>query len=1034
MMLSDVSVKRPVLATVINLLLVTFGAIAFYKLPLREYPDIDPPVVSVETQYPGAAARVIESQVTRLIEDQVAGVEGIETITSTSTDGQSTVTIEFAIGRDIDAAANDVRDRVARVVAQLPEEADPPQVVKVDSNTQVIMWLNLSSTVMDTRELTDFAERSLVDRFSVIDGVARVQVGGGRRYAMRIWLDPARLAARGLSVTDVESALRRENLELPAGRIESVDREFSVRLERSYLEPETFAALVIRRGAADGDIVRLQDVARVEQGSSERRTWFRGNGEPMVGLGIVKQSTANTLAVARAARAEGERIKSILPAGTTLHQSYDSSIFIEGAVHEVWVTLGLSIVLVVAVIFFFLGSLRATIAPALTVPISVVASFTALYVLGFSVNLFTLLALVLAIGMIVDDTIVVVENIHRRMEGGESPLVAAYRGAREVGFAVVATTAVLVAVFMPLAFLDGAVGRLFVEFAVALSAAVICSSIVALTLGPMLCSKILRHGAPTLLGRTVDRMVRLIERAYRPLLAFSLRRAWVVLLVAGGSLGAALFLGRGLPREFAPEEDRGAFFVRVVAPEGASYAYTSRWMDKVEAELLALLKSEEALRVLVRVPGTFGNTSVVNSGFGVVLLKHWDDRVRSTQEILAELRKKFSGLAGVQTFAFMRQGLGRQASGRPISFVIGGPTYETLLVWRDLLLNELKANPRIVAPDFDYKETRPQISAHIDLNRAADAGVSYAEVARTLETLFAGRRVTRYEREGEEYDVLLEAELDQKQTVDDLQRVYVRSASTGALVPLANLLETTERADAPSLERFNRSRTITLEADLAPGYRLGEALEWLEAAAARTLPGNAIYDYKGQSREYKRSGASLSFAFGLALLVVFLVLAAQFESFVHPLVILLTVPMALAGALGGLWLASDSLNIYSQIGIIMLVGLSAKNGILIVEFANQLRDRGVAFDAALEEAARSRLRPILMTGLSTAIGALPLIYASGAGAETRRTIGVVVFGGCTLGTFFTLVVVPAAYRLLARRTGSPGAVAARLAAEEAARP
>ncbi|MEZ4475742.1 MAG: efflux RND transporter permease subunit, partial [bacterium] len=563
-----------------------------------------------------------------------------------------------------------------------------------------------------------------------------------------------------------------------------------------------------------------------------------------------------------------------------------------------------------AVIFVFLGTFRATLVPALTVPISVIASFTALYALGYSINLFTLLALVLAIGLIVDDTIVVVENIHRRIEEGEPPLVAAYRGAREVGFAVVATTVVLVAVFTPLAFLEGAVGRLFVEFAAALAAAVICSSVVALTLSPMLCSKILRRSSPSLLGRAVDRFVAVLDAAYQRVLASSLRRPLIVLAGAAASLAAVVFIAREVPREFAPEEDRGAFFVRVVAPEGASYGYMTSWMEKVEQEMLTLLATDEALRVLVRVPGSFNNTSVVNSGFGIVLLRQWHERSRSGQAIMAELRKKFAALPGVMAFAFMRQGLGRQASGRPVSFVIGGPTYEALASWRELLRAELQKNPGIVAPDFDYKETRPQITVRVDRDRAADAGVSYAEVARTLETFFAGRRVTRYEQGGEEYDVLVEGELGQKQTPEDLKRVYVRSATTGALVPLANLLVTDEVADAPALERFNRVRAITLEADLAPGYRLGEALDWLEGAARRVLPPEALLDYKGQSREYKESSASLAFAFILAVLVVFLVLAAQFESFIHPLVIMLTVPMALAGALAGLWVAGDSLNVY----------------------------------------------------------------------------------------------------------------------------
>lgn len=1031
MILSDLSVKRPVLATVFSLLLLLLGGIAFWELPLREYPDINPPVVSVETTYEGASAKVIESRITRLVEDRVAGVEGIDTISSTSEDGKSNVTIEFGIGRDIDAAANDVRDRVARVIDQLPEEADPPEIVKIDSNTSVIMWLNLSSTVLDTRELTDYAERYLVDRFSTLDGVARVVVGGGRRYAMRVWLDPVRLAARDLTVSDVEAALRRENLELPAGRIESVDREFTVRLERAYVSADDFAAMVISRGDAGGDLIRLGDVARVEEGSRERRTWFRGNGESMVGIGLVKQSTANTLAVAKAGQLEGEAVRKVLPPGTTLHQSYDSSVFIDGAISEVWVTLGIAILLVVGVIFVFLGTARATIVPALTVPIALVASFIALYALGFSINLFTLLALVLAIGLIVDDTIVVVENIYRRIEEGEPPLLAAFHGSREVAFAVVATTIVLVAVFVPLAFLDGNIGRLFVEFAAALCAAVICSSLVALTLSPMLCSKLLSKSEPNLLARGVDRMVGALDRVYRVVLGFAIKRAGWVLLIGVAALGGTVLVGREVPSEFAPQEDRGAFFIKAVAPEGASYEYMLRWMGKVEADMLTLIESGEAERALARVPGSFNNTSVVNSGFGIVLLKQWAERERSANEVMNDIRAKIAKHPGVRAFAFARQGLGRQSSGRPVNFVIGGPTYTELAAWRDRLMTEIRKYPGLVGPDFDYKETKPQIIVKVDRDRAADLGVPYREVGRTLETLFGGRRVTTYESRGEEYDVMLEAELDQKKTVTDLERVYVRSTTSGALVPLASIITHEELADAPQLQRFNRTRAITLEADLGEGVLLGEALDWLSKTARDVLPPEAVFDYKGQSREFRQSGDSLIFTFLLALGIVFLVLAAQFESFIHPLVIMLTVPMALAGALLGLWLAGDSLNIYSQIGIVMLIGLSAKNGILIVEFANQLRDRGIPFAEALETAARTRLRPILMTGISTAIGAVPLLLASGAGAETRRTIGIVIFAGVMVGTAFTLIIVPAAYSLLARRTGAPGDVARKIEALEA---
>jgi len=1031
MVLSDLSVKRPVFASVISLLLIAFGLVAFDRLPLREYPDIDPPIVSVDTTYPGASAAVVETRITEVVEDRISGVSGIKFISSISEDGRSRITVEFDIGSDVDAAANDIRDRVAGVLDNLPDEADPPDIQKVDSNDDVIMWLNLTSDRMSVLELTDYARRYLVDRFSALDGVARVRVGGGLSYAMRIWLDRTALAARGLTVNDVEQTLRAENVELPAGSVESIERQFTVRVERNFNTPESFGQLVLGQGR-DGYLVRLGDVARIEKSAVENRTFFRGNGTPMVGIGIIKQSQANTLAVATGAREEAERLNTSLPEGMEIKQSYDTSVFIQGAINEVYKTLLIAAGLVVLVIFLFLGSVRATIVPAVTVPVSLIATFIVLYALGFTINLLTLLALVLAIGLVVDDAIVVLENIHRRMDEGETPLVAAFNGTRQVGFAVVATTLVLVAVFVPIAFLQGDVGRLFSEFALTMAAAVGFSSLVALSLSPMLASKILKPGYDKVsVAGVAERLFDGVRDRYGRALGASLKHPSVTVAAFVLLVGGAAWLFTHIPREYAPKEDRGAFFIIVNGPEGASFAYMAEYMDSIEQRLMPLVENGEVTRLLIRAPRQFGNIAIFNSGIAILVLADWSER-RSGWEIMGDVSSRIADLPGVRAFPVMRQGFGSRIQ-KPVQFVIGGGTYEELAAWRDLLLGKINEdNPGLVGVDYDYKETKPQIRVVIDRNRAGDLGVTIGNIGRTLETVLGSRRVTTYIDAGEEYDVILEGERDDQRTPSNIENIYVRSERTGQLIPLSNLVSLEEFADSQTLNRYNRVRAITLEANLADGYSLGEALAYLEGLVRDNLPETAIIDYKGQSRDFKTTGGDIVFVFVLGVIVVFLVLAAQFESWVHPLVIMLTVPLAMAGALVGLYVTGGTLNLYSQIGLIMLIGLAAKNGILIVEFANQLRDQGTAFREAIHQASLIRFRPIVMTGITTAAGSVPLILAFGAGAETRFVIGTVVFSGVIAATAFTLFVVPVAYMLLARRTGSPGDVARRLNSELAA--
>lgn len=1024
MILSDLSVKRPVFASVIALLLIVFGIISFAQLPLREYPDIDPPIVTIQTNYQGAAANVVETRITQIVEDSISGVEGIKYVASSSQDGRSTVTIEFDINRDIEAAANDVRDRVSRILDDLPNEADPPEVSKVDSSEDVILWLNLVSDRMSVIEITDYAKRYLEDRFSVLPGVARVRIGGGLDYSMRIWLDRTKLAARGLTANDIEEALRAENIELPAGAIESRTRQFTVRIERSFRTPDDFSRLVIGRGEG-GYLVRLGDVARIEKAAVEDRVMFRGNGESMIGIGIIKQSTANTISVAEAAVAEAERLEPYLPAGMQIINSYDTSVFIKSAIFEVYKTLAIAVGLVILVIFAFLGSFRAMLIPAVTVPVSLIATFIMLNIFGFSINLLTLLALVLAIGLVVDDAIVVLENIYRRIENGQPSLLAAYEGTRQVGFAVIATTVVLVAVFVPITFLDGDLGRLFTEFALTMAAAVVFSTLIAVTLCAMMCAQILKREKKNPLSVRVDIFFDKVRTGYQNILYKMLGARLIVMIAFAAIIALMGFLYTQIPNEYAPREDRGAFFILVNGPEGASYEYTEEYMTEIEKRLMPYVESGEIMRLLIRAPRGFGVLSNFNDGMVIAVLNEWSQR-RSAWVIMDEVRAAISDLPGVRAFPVMRQAFGGGIT-KPVQFVIGGGTFEELAQWREILNREIaKDNPGLQGIDYDYKETKPQLRINIDTNRAGDLGVSVRNVGTTLETMLGSRRVTTFLDDGEEYDVILEGERASQSTPTNIENLYVRSETTGLLIPLSNLVTIEEFADSGNLNRYNRIRAITLEANLDDNLTLGAALDYLEKKVQDHLPETAAIDYKGQSLKFKESGTSIIFVFIMGLVVVFLVLAAQFESYIHPFVIMLTVPLAIAGALLGMYLTGGSLNVYTQVGLIMLVGLASKNGILIVEFVNQLRDSGIEFREALVRAAGIRLRPIVMTGITTTAGSVPLLLAFGAGAETRTAIGVVILFGVLAATFFTLFIVPVAYDLLARGTGSPNDVAKRL--------
>lgn len=1019
MWLSDTSVKRPVFATVISMLLVSFGVLSFQTLQVREYPDIQSPTLSITATYPGASAAVIETQVTQILEDSISGIEGIASLRSSSTDGRSSINIEFDLTRNIDEAANDVRDRVSRSQRSLPEELDAVTIAKQDSDASPVVFITVRSTEMEPTELRDFVDRFVVDQFSVLPGVSQVSVFGPGRPSVRIWLDRLEMAARGLTVTDIEGALRRENLELPAGRVDSVDREFPVRVSRGYSTPEDFQHLVIQRGD-EGQLIRLSDVALVESGPEDIRNVFMVNGESAVALGVTKQSTANTVEVIAGVHEAIDIIGTDLPGGMTLGLAADSSVFINSAIKSVYQTILITTGLVGLVIYLFLGSYRAMLIPMITVPVCLVASFIALNVLGYSINLITLLALVLAIGLVVDDSIVVLENIHRRIEKGEPPLLAAFKGTRQVGFAVIATTAVVVAVFTPILFLTDNVGLIFSELAVTVCAAVIFSSVLALSLAPMLSSKLLKPAGhnSTKLSKNADRFIGWLGDRYQTALTRSLNKSWLAIPIIVFVFFMVALLFSNLPNEYAPQEDQRIFIASTIAPEGTSYNRMASRLPELEASILPYVESGDVTTYLQRSPSFFNPAP--NAAIMFVMLAPWDESDASTTEVMGELVREWNQLPDLRTFAFMRQGLSRNA-GQQIEFVLQGLDYDELAEWRDIVLQEVQSYPGIARLDSDLKETQSQILVDIDRDRAAALGVSAQVVGQTLQTMMSEREVSTYVLDGEEYAVMMQAKDEQRASPDDLKNIFVRSSS-GDLIPLSNLITVRNEAGIANLNRFNRLRAVTLSGSVEPGYSLGDALAFLEGVVEEKLPGTAAIDYKGQSLEYKESTSQIWLTFGIAMLVLFLVMAAQFESFVHPVVILVTVPLAIGGALAGLHFSGATLNIYSQIGIVMLIGIAAKNGILIVEFINQMRDAGHEFKESIIGAARIRFRPVLMTTLSTVMGAVPLIMAVGPGSESRIVLGVVIFSGVSVASIFTLFLVPMVYDLMAKNTGSPDSV------------
>ncbi len=1034
MKLSEVSVQRPVLATVMSLAIVLFGGIAYTFLPVREYPNIDSPIVSVSTFYRGASPQTVETEITDILEEQLSTIEGVKLLTSSSQEQVSEITVEFNLNRDVDKAANDVRDRVSRVRGQLPPTVDEPIVAKQDVNAQPIIWLALFGSNYSTLEISELANNVFVERLQRVEGVGAVFVGANRRYAMRVWLDPQRLAAYGLTVSDVERALRAENAEIPSGRIEGRGREFAVRTRGDLSQPEEFAAIVV---AQQGDrSVRLGDVAEVRVGAEDDRSVARYNGAPAVGLGIVKQQKASTVEVAQNVRRALPGLRALLPAGMKMEMAYDGARFIEDSIHEVVIALGIAVLLVFVVIFVFLGSMRATMIPAVAIPVSIIGTFIATYSLGFSLNILTLLALVLAIGLVVDDAIVMLENVHRHMEMGKPRLLATLDAAQEIGFAIVATTITLVAVFVPVAFLQGRVGRLFNEFGIAVAVAVLISGFVALTLTPMLCSRVLRRhmlheegeetgaGAaqPAARGSQIetggwrgvfDRGFARLMRAYDATLRYAMGHRRLVMLSTLGvilTIAALFFL---LPSELAPTEDRGLIFNIVFAPEGATLEYTDRYMRRAEA-IYATVPEKTRLFTAVGLSGGVGGR--VTDGFIFAGLKPKGERRRSQQEIVASVFPQMLGIPGVLAIPINPPSLGG-GFGQPVQFVLLAESYDELQRAMGILMMQAQKLGYLLNMDTDLKLNKPQLEIEIDRDRAAAQGVSVSDIGNTLQALLGGREVTRFKRGIHQYEVILQLPPQDRSAPSVIDGLYVKG--TQGLVQLANVVKVRERVSPRELNHFNRVRSATLTANLPPGVTIGKALADLRPIARRALPAGVHTDLAGESREFAESSGGLYFLFVVALVFIYLVLAAQFESFVHPLTILFTVPLAVFGALLTLFALGMSLNIFSQIGLIMLIGLVTKNGILIVEFANQRRARGLELVEAVVGAAKIRLRPILMTTLSTVFGILPIALGLGAGGESRRPLGTAVVGGMLFSTFLTLVVVPVVYTLLARFAGAP---------------
>ncbi|HPW82899.1 MAG TPA: efflux RND transporter permease subunit [Rhodoferax sp.] len=1012
MQLAETSIRRPVFATVISLLIMLIGAVAFNRLSVREYPKIDEPVVTVTTRFAGASSEVVEAQVTKILEDSLAGIEGVDVITSSSRQERSQISVRFVLTRDADSAAADVRDKTSRVRQKLPQGIDEPVIAKVEADASPVIFLSMSSDTHNALQLSEMANTLVKPLLQTAPGAADVAIYGERLFTMQIRVDADKLAAYRLTIQDVEDALRRSNLEVPAGRIESGLREFNVTAATDLQRPAEFAQVVIR--TVNGYAVRIGDVATVRQGPADERTSVRINGRDAIGVGVIRQATANPLDLSAGVRQLMQKLNKDLPRGVVLEVANDNSVFIDRSIKAVYQTIVEASALVALVIFVFLRTLRAAIIPLVTIPVALIGAFALMGMAGFSINTLTLLALVLAIGLVVDDAIVMLENIYRHIEDGMEPFKAAIQGSREVGFAIVAMTFTLVAVYVPLAFTPGRTGRLFTEFALALAGAVLVSGLVALTLSPMMSSVLLRHNPnPWWFDRFMESVLTRVTNAYSRVLDWTLKVRWLVVLVMVGSGVVSWMVLSDIKRELSPIEDRGVILVQVNSPDGATLDYTNRYARAIE-------RVGENYPEFDRIFSNIGNPTVAQGNI-FFRATPWEERKRTTIDMGREMSPRISALSGVTAFAVTPPSLGQGFTQRPVNFVIiTSDTYQNLSQTVRAFQDEMAKNPGFVQVDTDLRLNKPELRMEVDRERAADMGVSVDAIARSVETMLGGRNVTRYKKDGLQYDVVVQTTPSGRDTPDDIEKIFVRGKGD-AMIPLSALVKIREVVVPRELNHFGQRRSATITSNLAPDYALGEALNFMDATAQKVLKVGYATDLNGSSREFRKSSDSLALVFVLALVFIFLVLAAQFESFIDPLVIMLSVPLSMAGALLALKWSGGTLNVFSQIGLITLVGLITKHGILMVEFANQLREQGMEMVQAIKQSASQRLRPILMTTGAMVLGAIPLALASGAGAESRRQIGWVIVGGMSLGTLLTVFVVPTMYTLLARKH-APGAI------------
>ena len=1021
MYITDVSIRRPVVAWVLSLILVVFGIFVFWKLPVRELPSgLQPPVVQVKVEYKSASAPIVDEEVTQVIEEVIGGAEGIKNIDSKSENGKSTINIEFDTEIDLDNAANDIRERVARIVDNLPSESNPPQILKQAAGFTTTMWLALSSSTWSDLELGDYAERYLVDQFSSVKNVGRIRVGGLRELSIRVWINPIKLAAYNLTIQEVEQALRKENVSLPAGTLESNNIDLTINLDKSYDDLEKLKQLPIKKGK--NNLVRLSDISNIEFGPVSSKALFRAQSKDAlnlktVGIGIYARSGASTVELSKEIKKKIDLVKKNLPPGLNLEIAFNRATYIGAAINEVYKTLIIAFILVVIIIYLFLGNLKAVIVPAIALPVSLIATFLGIYLFGLSINIFVLLSFILAIGIITDDSVIMTDAIYRRIENGENPLVAAHKGSKQITFAIIATTLILVAVFLPLIFIEGIAGTLFKETAIALSFAIIVSSFVALTLSPMLGSKFLiKKSKKNFFTIKFDNFFKSFLSFYQETLQFWLNKkktvvVFIILMIVGSAL-----LYNFTKKELLPLEDRGAYLVLGFTDEGSSFQYTQKRAEDVEKRLIPLLQSEDSPynRFLMIVPG-FGSD---NSFLIIALLNHWKNRDINSQIIMRKAIGKIVTVPQTLAFPISPQSIRVSNYNKPVQMAILGSNYEELEAIQSRVIRKLRENRNLTRIESDYSRNNPEVKLIVNKNKAKDLGISIQSIGQTLETLYGGKSVTKFNKLGKEYPIILQQYLDDRKDKEGLSKIFVRSENTGKLISLSNLVEFKEEGSANKLARYNRQRAVTISANISENYTLAEAIKFLEQTMSEVAPEKQI-TWKGKSEELKETSNELYIIFALALLTAFLVMAATFNSFIHPFVIVLTVPLAVFGGLVFILLLNTSINIFSQIALVILIGISTKNSILIVDYANQLRTAGKTIEIAVKESCELRFRPIIMTSLSTMIAMMPLVIGNigpGAGEGSRLAVGATILGGMIISTFFTLYVTPTMYLTLAKNT------------------